>query len=267
MAITVGIGLTVFQLFHRNERVFRDQNLIIEMQQNARAVASQIAEEIRMTGQGVPIYASTFDSLPSEATTSILPTSTNARMDFRAGLSNVETAATPPLPIDCALGVTTALSVVTASGLSKGDFVYVWGTADNGTWAWIQAELIGISGKTLTIVPRQAARDPVRFVRVPTVALDESVSFQISGTTIKRATGSGGVWSAANEIGRNFSSLTFTYYDGGNRIITPSTLIDRRSIARVDVNVVAQTSDFLSNGMRPNYSISLRTIPRNLRIR
>src|SRR5438094_5353534 len=60
MTITVGIGLTVFQLFHRNERVFWDQNLIIEMQQNARAVASQIAEEIRMAGQGVPVYAATF---------------------------------------------------------------------------------------------------------------------------------------------------------------------------------------------------------------
>src|SRR5439155_15537932 len=111
MTITVGIGLTVFQLFHRNERVFRDQNLIIEMQQNARAVASQIAEEIRMTGQGVPVYAATFDSLPSEATTSIMPTSTSSRIDFRAGVSNIETAATSPLPIDCALGAAEALSV------------------------------------------------------------------------------------------------------------------------------------------------------------
>ena len=267
ITITVGIGMTVFQLFHQNERVFRDQNLIIEMQQNARAVAAQIAEEIRMTGQGVPVYAATFDSIPSEATTSIMPASTNSRIDFRAGVSNVETAATSPLPIDCALGVTATLSVASASGLSNGAFVYVWGPADNGTWAWIRAELIGVAGKSLTIVPRQAARNPVRFVRLPTVSLDESVSFQISGTTIKRATASGGAWSAANEIGRNFSSLTFTYYDGGNRIITPSSLMDRRSIARVDVQVVAQTSDSLSNGTRPNYSISLRAIPRNLRIR
>ena len=67
MAITMGIGMVVFQLFYQNERVFRDQNLIVEMQQNARAVASQISEEIRMAGQGVPVYAATFDSAPSEA--------------------------------------------------------------------------------------------------------------------------------------------------------------------------------------------------------
>ena len=223
MTITVGIGMVVFQLFYRNERVFRDQNLIVEMQQNARAVASQISEEIRMAGQGVPVYAATFDSVPSEAVTSIMPTSTSSRIDFRAGLSNVETGAASPLPVDCALGVTTALSVSAAAGFSTGDFVYIWGLADNGTWAWVRAELIGITSNILTIVPRQAARDPIRFVRLPTVSLDESVSFQISGTTIKRATASGGAWSAANEIGRNFPSLTFTYYDGSNRIVAPLT--------------------------------------------
>ena len=267
MTITVGIGMAVFQLFHQNERVFRDQNLILEMQQNARAVSSQIAEEIRMAGQGVPVYAATFDSVAAEDVTSIMPTSTSSRLDFRAGVSNVETATTSAVPIDFTLGVTSVLSVPKTSGFSNGDFIYVWGLADNGAWAWVRAELVGISLNNLTIVPRQATRNPVRFVRLPTISLDESVSFQISGTTIKRATASGGAWSASNEIGRNFSSLTFTYYDLANRVIAPSSLPNRRSIARVDVQVVAQTSDLLSNRTRPTYSISLRVIPRNLRIR
>ena len=134
MTITMGIGMVVFQLFYRNERVFRDQNLIIEMQQNARAVASQISEEIRMAGQGVPVYAATFDSVPSEAVTSIMPTSTSSRIDFRAGLSNVETGAASPLPVDCALGVTTAVSVAAAAGFSTGDFVIsgVWPITERG---------------------------------------------------------------------------------------------------------------------------------------
>src|SRR5262249_4345495 len=131
----------------------------------------------------------------------------------------------------------------------------------------VRAELIGVTSRSLTLVPRQAARDPIRFVRLPTVSLDESVSFQISGTTIKRATASGGAWSAANEIGRNVTSLTFTYYDAANRIITPLSLANRRSIARVNVALVAQTADFLSNRARPNFSVSLRVIPRNLTIR
>jgi len=267
MTITVGIGMVVFQLFYRNERVFRDQNLIVEMQQNARAVASQIAEEIRMAGQGVPVYAATFDSVASEAVTSILPTSTNSRIDFRAGVSNVETAVTSPVPIDCAAGVATTLSVASAAGFSRGDFIYVWGLADKGTWAWARAELIVVAPNSLTLVPRQLQRDPIRFVRPATVSLDESVSFQFSGTTIKRATASGGPWSAANEIGRNISSVTFIYYDATNRVISPSSLAVRRAIARIDIQLVAQTSDFLSNRTRPSYSISLRAIPRNLTIR
>src|SRR5258706_12118958 len=92
MALGIAFILTtmMFQLFHQNERVTRDQTLIMEMQQTARIVASQIAEEVRMAGQGIPIEAAGFDSAPSEATVVILRTSTANRIDFRAGLSNVE---------------------------------------------------------------------------------------------------------------------------------------------------------------------------------
>jgi prepilin-type N-terminal cleavage/methylation domain-containing protein len=267
MTITLGIGMVVFQLFRQNEHVFRDQNLIIEMQQNTRAVASQIADEIRLAGQGVPVYAATFDHDPAEAVTAILPSSSNTRIDFRAGLSNVEKYATTPLPIDCRLGVSRTLAIGSVAGFSAGNFVYLWGLAEEGTWAWVRAEVTGVAMNTLTVVPRQAARDPIRFVQSPTVSLEEAVSFQISGTTIKRATTSGPTWSPANEIGRNFSSMTFTYYDAGDRVITPGSLAERVCIARVDVQLVAQTSDRLSNGTRPTYAVSLRIIPRNLRIR
>ena len=267
MSITLGIGMIVFQLFHQNEQVFRDQSLIIEMQQNGRAVASQIADEIRMAGQGVPVYAATFDGAPAEAVTSIMPSSTGTRIDFRAGLSNVETSATSPLPMDCTVGLPATLSVANASGFAKGDFIYISGPAEDGAWRWVRAELLGVSSNSLTVVPRQTAHDPVRFVRSPAVTLDEAVSFQLSGTTIKRATMSWASWSAANEIGRNFSAMTFTYYDAGNRVIAPASLADRASVARVDVKLVAQTSDFVSNGSRQSWTISMRSIPRNLRIR
>ena len=267
IAITGGIGLSVFQLFQQNERVFHDENLIVEMQQNARAVASQIADEIRQAGQGVPVYASRFDAAPSEAVTAIMPLSTNSRLDFRAGLSNVEARVNSPLPVDCIVGVSTTLFVSTSAGFSPGDYVYVWGLADDGTWSWARSEVVSVATGSLTVVPRESALRSTRFVEFPTVSLDESISFQIAGSTIRRATASGSGWSAANEIGRNFSSMTFTYYDAANRVITPASLLDRASIASVDVRLVAQTSEMLSNGTRPNYAISLRTIPRNLRIR
>src|SRR4051812_29920307 len=75
LLITAGLSTIVFQLFQQNERVFRDQNLLIEMQQSARVVASQISDEIRMAGQGVPLYAASFDSVKAEATAPILSSS------------------------------------------------------------------------------------------------------------------------------------------------------------------------------------------------
>src|SRR5216117_2818230 len=68
-ALTVAliISLAVFDLFRSNERLFRDHHLVIEMQQTARVAASQLADELRMAGQGVPIYASSFDRADSES--------------------------------------------------------------------------------------------------------------------------------------------------------------------------------------------------------
>jgi Tfp pilus assembly protein PilW len=280
LGITLGIGLIVFQLFRQNERVFRDQNLVIEMQQTARAVASQIADEVRMAGEGVPVYPSRFDSLAQEGAAVVLASSTNNRIDFRAGLSLVETSVTTPVPLDCTLGLSRTLTVADGSSFlnalgtttPSGKFVYIWGPANNQMWTWVRAELTRINGNTLTLTPRQGRVSSV-FTRAPTLTLEEAVSFYLSGTNVRRATAAdmtnlaSPAWSAANDIGRNVTSLTFTYYDENNTPIDPGSLTNRFSIMRVDVRLVAQTSDALSDGSRPSHTLSFRTIPRNLRVR
>ncbi len=280
LGITLGIGLIVFQLFRQNERVFRDQNLVIEMQQTARAVASQIADEVRMAGEGVPVYASRFDSLAQEGAAVVLASSTNNRIDFRAGLSLVETSVTTPVPLDCTLGLSRTLTVADGSSFlnalgtttPSGKFVYIWGPANNQMWTWVRAELTRINGNTLTLTPRQGRVSSV-FTRAPTLTLEEAVSFYLSGTNVRRATAAdmtnlaSPAWSASNDIGRNVTSLTFTYYDENNIPIDPGSLTNRFSIMRVDVRLVAQTSDALSDGSRPSHTLSFRTIPRNLRVR
>jgi len=280
LGITLGIGLIVFQLFRQNERVFRDQNLVIEMQQTARVVASQIADEVRMAGEGVPVYASRFDSLAQEGAAVVLASSTNNRIDFRAGLSLVETSVTTPVPLDCTLGLSRTLTVADGSSFlnalgtttPSGKFVYIWGPANNQMWTWVRAELTRINGNTLTLTPRQGRVSSV-FTRAPTLTLEEAVSFYLSGTNVRRATAAdmtnlaSPAWSASNDIGRNVTSLTFTYYDENNTPIDPGSLTNRFSIMRVDVRLVAQTSDALSDGSRPSHTLSFRTIPRNLRVR
>src|SRR4249920_3848251 len=105
ISITLVIGVAVFQLFQQNERVFNDQNLVTEMHQAARAAIFQAADEIRMAGQGVPMYAETYGNVPSEETVAILSGSNATRINFRAGLAPTESFVIAPSPIAFSVGI------------------------------------------------------------------------------------------------------------------------------------------------------------------
>jgi hypothetical protein len=274
LALTSGLCTMMFQLFHQNERVVRDQTLIMEMQQTARVVAAQIADEIRMAGQGVPVYAASFDSAPSEATAVILDSSTASRIDFRAGLSNIETGASGGA-VDLTLGNSSMLSCANTSGFLVGKFVYVFSPSTNSSWPWVRAELTGVSSTFLTLTARNTgtANTTIHFGAPPTVAMEEAVSIYLSDGSVRRAMASSftnpasPAWGPANEIGKNFTVLSFTYYDAVGNLVQPTLLANRMSIARIDIQLTVETAAPLSNGTRPTYSLALRTIPRNAQAR
>jgi hypothetical protein len=266
--------MMMFQLFHQNERVFRDQTLLMEMQQSARIVVSQIADEIRMAGQGVPVSATDFDTVPSEAVAVIFGSSTDNRIDFRAGLSNTETA-TISGPNDFTLGASRSVAVESTAGLTIGKFVYVSGPGTGGTWTWLRGELTGVGPTALILTPRNngSSSAAIHFSGSSTVSLEEAVSIFLSDGSVRRATAtnlsdpSKPAWSGANEIGQHFTALTFTYYDAAGNIVKPTSLSNRVAIARVDILLTVETAAPLSNGDRPTYTLSLRSIPRNARLR
>lgn len=274
LLVVLCTGMMTFQLFNQNAKVISDQTLIMEMQQTARIVMSQIADEVRMAGQGVPVYASTYDLSPSEATAAFFSTSTSNRIDFRAGLSNVETAVTTFPPIDLSLGSPKTLGIVDTTGLSAGKFVYIWGPAANG-WTWVHGQLTSVAPTSITFLPQQTGEQgsSIHFTASPTVYLEEAVSITLNAGSVKHATATGfanpaaPAWGAANEIGANFTALTFTYYDVNGNVLTPGPLADRTAIARIDIALTVQAAGPLSNGIVPKYSLALRTIPRNVRIR
>jgi len=283
VVLTLAVGMTLFHLFQNNERVIRDQTSVMEMQQTARVVASQLADEIRMAGQEIPVYSANWDTTMSEVVAGILPTSTTARVDFRAGLSSTHSAVTGASPVDLTLSATYTLTVSDGSAFStalgtaspSGKFVYIWGPTSSSTWAWVRAHLISITSSSLVISPQQSSnmKATIHFVGLPIVSLEEAVSIYLSGDSIRRATATDTsdpaslIWSPANEIGKNFTSLIFTYYDKNDSVIAPSSLAARNSIARVDIRLAVQTASPLSNGTRPKYTLALRTIPRNLTLR
>jgi type II secretory pathway pseudopilin PulG len=270
LAISFIVCLMTFQLFHQNERAVRDQTLIIEMQETARVVASQIADEVRMAGQGVPMYASSFDTSPSEAVAPILRSSTSNRIDFRASLSNVETVTTTATPFDLSLGVSKTLWVAETTGFAIGKYVYISTYSD-----WVRAVVTNVTWDKLTIIPRQTGttNTTVRFGAPPSVSQEEAVSIYLTAGSLRRATAEDTtnpaypIWSPANEIGKNVRSLSFTYYDANGQLTFPTSLANRLRIARVDVSITVETAGPLTNGTYRTYSVALRTIPRNVRIR
>lgn len=274
LTILLGVGMMVSSLFQRNAIVVRDQTLIMEMQQTARIVISQIADEVRMAGQGVPVFAGTFDAAPVEAAVPFLATSTSSRIDFRTGLSNVETVVTSPAPLEISIGGSRTLGVADGSGLAAGKFVYLWGPGAD-SWTWVRSQVLSSTATSMTIIPTQtgSAVTLIHFSAAPTVYLEEGVSIFLNGSSVRHATSSdfsnaaNPTWNPANEIGANVSELTFTYYDSGGNPVAPSSLANRASIARIGIHLTVKTSGPLSNGSTPSYSLALRTVPRNVRIR
>ena len=299
MVITLGIGMIVFQLFQQNEQVFRDQNLVMTAQQSARVVAAQIADEIRMAGQGVPVYSSTYDATATEGIAVFLSGTTSNRVEFRSTLSNTETNVTTAIPVDLTLGASGSITAANASLFSTqlgttsptGTYVYIWGPTTSDAWTWVRAQLTAINtgSNTLTITPSQAGEqgrsagadatlntsdDVIRFTKAPTVVLEQAVTFYLSSNTIKRATATSmtnqtsPTWTSGDNLGLEFTSLNFTYYDESDNVVTPSSLANRMTIARVDVQVVVRTADELSSTRSRNtYALSVRSLPRNARLR
>jgi prepilin-type N-terminal cleavage/methylation domain-containing protein len=277
LAITLVVGMIGFQLFRQNALLFESQNNASAVQQNARALIFQINDEIRRTGQGVPTYASQYDSTATEPVAAILNGSDATHLLIREGYSNVQ-ADVLTSPANYVLNVAQTLVVSDASpfyntlGTSSpvGRFAYVWGVGSNSCWSWIRATLVTLSvaaGK-ITLVPQQigqacrTAPNTVRLTAPATIALEEATSIYLNNGSIWRATAAdmtnqtSPVWNASAEIGRDFDGLVFTYYDVKGNVIQPTTLAARLAVARIDTMIHAQSG----------LGLTMRGYPVNLRL-
>src|SRR5215471_19116724 len=164
LAITLMIGMIGFQLFRQNERTFETQTRVSSVQQNARAVIFQINDDIRRAGQGVPVYAATFDSTPTEPVAALLDGSDTTHLHIRDGYSNVQ-AEVLTAPANYVLNSAQTISVTDSSSFyntlgtssPSGRFVYIWGSGSNSCWSWIRATLVSLSvaARTITVAPQQ----------------------------------------------------------------------------------------------------------------
>jgi prepilin-type N-terminal cleavage/methylation domain-containing protein len=288
LSITLVIGAAVFQLFQQNERVFYDQNLVTEMQQGARAAIHQAADEIRMAGQGVPIFADSFGETPSEESVAILSGSNATRIHFRAGLAPTATYVVAPTPTVFSVGAPVTVVVDDATevydavgGSPVGRFVYFWGAAEADRWNWVRASIRSVSpssgGMDVTVTstgPMGAGDNTVVFPASSSMALEEAIAlyFDSSSNSMRRTTATSMMdpthptWAPANELVANVTQLRFDYFDAANNSVIPDSLANRSRIARVDIHLAVRTARELRNHTRPAYAISLRMNIRNARM-
>ena len=284
LSITLIIGVAVFQLFRQNERVFRDENLITEMQQGARAAIAQAASDIRMAGQGVPLYAATFNSNLNESAVAILPGSTASRINLRACIASADALAVAPLPMSLSAGQALTLIVSDASGLydavggsPEGRFVFLWGPLDAIQAGWVRAAINAIAPSTRNVqvtIAETSAGSLVEFPVSPRISMEEVVALYKDNPsgTMKRTTATNmsdplnPVWAPANELVPNVTQLRLDYFDQAGNPLNIDTLAARAKVAQIEIHLVVQTAAELSNHTRPSYSISVRTNIRNAMI-
>ena len=271
MSITLGIGVIVFQMFLQNEGVFQDQTMVMEMQQSVRAVASMIADDVRLAGQGVPIYAGAQDTSTAEAVQAFLDGTDSDDLRFRAGIRNLETTLV-------SFDGGTTFTVADVSGINSvvstnpDYFVYFWGPTGN-TWTWLRGEVSGINTGTnqLNVAASQFSGQGVAFSASARVALEEGISYRLDSGSVLRGTTTDFTSLTAptfteQTIGTNFTTLTFSYFDESGTSVSPTTLALRSTIHRVDFNIAAQTSGTLSSGSVDTFGITLSVYPRNLAV-
>jgi hypothetical protein len=109
--------------------------MVMEMQQSVRAVASMIADDVRLAVQGIPVAAQ--DTTTVEAVQVFLDGTDSDDLRFCAGVRNAATTVTTPLVYHGTTTVTLAdvSGINSIVGTDSDYFVYLWGpTANSSTW-------------------------------------------------------------------------------------------------------------------------------------
>jgi hypothetical protein len=262
MGVTLTTAAVVFLLFHQSERVFRDQAVLVEMQQTARIVLFQVIDDIRMAGQGLPYGLADV----------ILPGSNASRLNIRAGFSATESLVTSTLPVTLTSASPLTVGVESTTGFSANRQAFLWTETD---WARVTINSVSGSAKTIRLTPFLMTEAPLSFAVPPTISTDEAVSIYRDAATqvVRRTTStstedpSSPVWAPANELATHVTEFHFLYFDGVGSPLAVDTADLRAQVATIEIQITVQASISLSNGSRPTYSLSVRSSPRNLDVR
>jgi hypothetical protein len=225
-------------------------------------VAAQASDEVRLSGQSIPPG---LDDI-------VLPGSGQSRLNVRTGFSATETQVVSPLPLLLEIGLPVVVSVESTTGFFVGRQAFIWGYEG---WARASIDSVAASVMTIRVTPSEISQSPLRFNSPPAISLDEAVAvyWDSAAKVTRRSTATSTLnptspsWSPANELSANITAMTFTYFDTTGASLNPDGLEDRSKVAAIETRITVRSSSPLSNGTRPSFSLAIRSISRNQRIR
>lgn len=236
--------ITFYTLLNNQQKTYNSQDLIVEMQQNARTMMDMLTREFRSIGYGIP----TVDN-PSEI--AVISNATENSITFLVDLNNAKAS----LTADYTAGQT-SLSVDTVADTSadnyygnfqSGDTIYI---TDGNKWE--STTVTSSSEGTLNI--NAMTND---FSQGSVLHIINTVTYSLNPSDHKHSTDAATIkvtrsvdGATAQTVVDDIDYLEFKYYDeNGNQISSASpykninlSLDERKSIRKIKVLIVARTS-------------------------
>ena len=238
MAAVLGVQMTSSTMFLRGENQ-------AEAQQAARA-ALLMEEDLRMVRYGCPDLGCPTPP-PAGAQQAISAASTTS-ITFWADTLNASTT----LSAAVAAGAVT-LPVLDASGINVNDRIYL---TDGATWE--TRVVTAKAGNTLTVAAlTNAYPQGVQVGRPRQIVYTFNAA---TGTLTKDAGDGNGAQTLANGI----TSLTYSFYDAGDALITPANPVaNPQNIRRILIQTTTRSA-LASGGGASTFQINTNVRPRNL---
>ena len=239
MAAVLGVQLTTQTMFSRGENQ-------AEAQQSAR-VAMLMEEDLRMVGYGCPDQGC--PTPPPGGAKQAIPAASTTSITFWADTLNASTT----LSAAVAAGAVT-LPVVDASGIAANDRIYL----TNGD-TWETRVVTAKTGNDRLIVAALTNAYPqgVQVGRPRQIVYTYDPG---TGTLTKDA----GDGNGPQTLATGFASLTYSFYDANDTLITPANPIGNPQTVRRILIQTTTRSALASGGGASTFQINTNVRPRNL---
>jgi len=238
MAAVLGVQLTTQTMFFRGENQ-------AEAQQSAR-VAMLMEEDLRMVGYGCPDLGC--PTPPATGVQRAIPAASTTSITFWADTLNASTTLSAAVAAGAVI-----LPVVDGSGIAVNDRIYL----TNGD-TWETRVVTATTGNDLTVAALINAYPQGGRVGRPRQIV---YTYNPGTGTLTKDAGDG---NGPQTLATGFASLTYSFYDANDALITPANPVTNPQTVRRILIQTTTRSALAAGGGASSFQINTNVRPRNL---